>query len=201
MRLPRSLWIGALGAAFAVPAFAQGGSPVTDMMLKGRNALNDLKYGEADSLGRRVLGLGSLLTRQQQIDALQLIVAAAYPEEQGEQHTDSAIELIKQLVALGSNTSIPKEMSWPGLDSLYAFVSRAAQPAKVVLGSRIGGSVLYVDGQPQGPIQGLRVVLVPPGKTVALSIRAEACLPWDSTVTTQAGDSIRVGFRNPRCSK
>ena len=47
----------------------------------------------------------------------------------------------------------------------------------------------------------VRVVLVPPGKSLQLSIRAENCTPWDSTVTTQAADSIRIGFRNPRCSE
>lgn len=191
--------------AFAAPLSAQtqqsSGSPVTDMMIRGRNALNDLKYGEADSLARRVLALGTLLSRQQQIDALQLIAAATYPDEAAEQHTDSAIAVIRQLVGLGAAQGIPREMSHPALDSLFSFVARAAQPAKLLLGSRIGGSVLYVDGQPQGIIQGLRVVLVPPGKTLQLSIKAENCASWDSTVTTQAADSIRIGFRNPRCSK
>ena len=185
----------------ATPAHGQAGSPVTEMMIKGRNALNDLEYKKADSLAQRVLALGNLLSRQQHVDALQLIVAATFPEEPGEQRQDSTIALIKQLVGIGASKGIPREMSWPGLDSLYAFVARAAQPAKVVLGARITGSILYVDGQPQGPIQGLRAVLVPPGKSVALSIRAENCTPWDSTVTTLAGDSIRIGFRNPRCSK
>jgi hypothetical protein len=191
--------------AFAAPLSAQtqqgAGSPVTDMMIRGRNALNDLKYHEADSLARRVLALGTLLSRQQQVDALQLVVASSYPDEAAEQHTDSAISVIRQLVGLGATEGIPREMSHPALDSLFSFVARAAQPAKVVLGSRIAGSVLYVDGQPQGIIQGLRVVLVPPGKTLQLSIKAENCASWDSTVTTQAADSIRIGFRNPRCSK
>lgn len=199
--LLRLVLIIAVTLGFSRRADAQGGSPVTDMMIKGRNALNDLKYREADSLARRVLALGNLLSRQQHVDALQLIVAATFPEEPGEQHVDSAIALIKQLVGLGAAKGIPREMSWPGLDSLYAFVALAAQPAKVVLGARVAGAIIYVDGQPQGPIQGLRTVLVSPGKSVALSIRAENCTPWDSTVTTLAGDSIRIGFRNPRCSK
>jgi len=191
--------------AFAASLSAQtqqsSGSPVTDMMIRGRNALNDLKYHEADSLARRVLALGTLLSRQQQVDALQLVAASSYPDEAAEQHTDSAISVIRQLVALGATQGIPREMSHPALDSLFSFVARAAQPAKLVLGSRIAGSVLYVDGQPQGIIQGLRVVLVPPGKTMQLSIKAENCTSWDSTVTTQAADSIRIGFRNPRCSR
>ena len=199
MRLIASIFM--LACVAPLSAQTQQGSPVTEMMIRGRNALNDLKYHEADSLGRRVLALGTLLSRQQQVDALQLIAAASYPDEAAEQRQDSAIAVIRQLVALGATQGIPREMSHPGLDSLFAFVARAAQPAKLVLGSRIAGSVLYVDGQPQGVVQGLRVVLVPPGRTVQLSIRAENCASWDSTVTTQAADSIRIGFRNPRCSK
>jgi len=190
-----------LACAAPLSAQVQAGSPVTDMMIRGRNALNDLKYREADSLARRVLALGSLLSRSQTVDALQLVAAATFPDEAAEQHTDSAISVIKQLVMLGATSGIPKEMSHPALDSLFSFVARAAQPAKVVLGSRIPGAVLYVDDQPSSSIQGLRVVLVPPGKTVKLSIRAEGCAPWDSSVTTQAADSLRIGFRNPRCSK
>ena len=52
--------------ALPAPLLAQtqqsSGSPVTDMMIRGRNALNDLKYHEADSLARRVLALGTLLS-------------------------------------------------------------------------------------------------------------------------------------------
>lgn len=195
----------ALVFTIATPLSAQtqqgSGSPVTDMMIRGRNALNDLRYHEADSLARRVLALGTLLSRQQQVDALQLVAAASYPDEATEQKTDSAIAVIRVLVGLGATQGIPREMSHPALDSLFSFVARAAQPAKVVLGSRIAGSVLYVDGQPQGIIQGLRLVLVPPGKSVQLSIKAESCTAWDSTIVTQAADSIRIGFRNPRCSR
>jgi hypothetical protein len=193
--------------ASASPAAAQsqqggsGMSLITDMMIRGRNALNDLKYREADSLARRVLSLGSLLSRQQQIDALQLVAAASYPDEPTEQRADSTIATIQRLIALGATQGIPREMSHPMLDSLFTMVTRASQPAKLMLGSRIPGSVLYVDGQPQGVIQSLRVVPVPPGKEVKLSIRAEGCTPWDSSVVTQAADSIRIGFRNPRCSK
>ncbi|MEX2178397.1 MAG: hypothetical protein WD801_06785 [Gemmatimonadaceae bacterium] len=187
--------------AAPLPAQVQQGSPVTEMMIRGRNALNDLRYGEADSLARRVLALGDLLTRQQRIDALQVRAASAYPDEAGAQSTDSAIAIIRQLVALGATEGLPREMAWPGLDSLYSFVSRAAQPAKILLGARIAGAVLYVDDQPHGVIQGLRVVQVPAGRSIQLSVRAEGCASWDSTIVTLAADSIRIGFRNPRCSK
>jgi hypothetical protein len=197
-----SLKLAVLVVAVAAPLAAQtqAGSPVTDMMIKGRNAMNDLNYKQADSVARRVLALGSLLSRQQQVDALTLLTAANYPDEASEQKTDTTIGLIKVLVGLGAK-EIPRELSHPALDSLFSFVSRAAQPAKLVLGSRIPGAVLYVDDAPQGVIAGLRLVLVPPGKQVKLSIRSDNCAPWDSTITTQAADSIRIGYRNPRCSK
>src|SRR5207244_13009834 len=115
------------------------------------------------------------------VDELQLRAAASYPDEAAEQHTDSAIAVIRQLVALGATQGIPREMSHPGLDSLFSFVARAAQPAKLVLGSRIAGSVLYVDGQPQGVVQGLRGVRVPAGKTVQLSTQTGTCTAWAST--------------------
>jgi len=195
--------LAALALVLAAPVFAQTqqGSPVVDMMIRGRNALNDLRYAEADSIARRVLALGNLISKQQQIEALQLRAAAAFPDEAGSQQQDSAIAVIKQLVELGATQGFPREISWPGLDSLFSFVARAAQPARIVLGSRVAGSVVYVDGQPQGVIQGLRAVQVPPGRPVQISIRAENCTSWDSTFVTQAADSLRVGFRSPRCSK
>lgn len=195
----------ALTLAVTSPLAAQtqqsSGSPVIDMMIRGRNALNDLNYRQADSAARRVLALGTLLSRQQQIDALQLLAAASYPDEAAEQKTDSAIAVIRVLVGLGADQGLPSEISHPALDSLFSFVARAAQPAKVILGSRTPGAVLYVDDQPQGVIAGIRLVLVPPGRQVQLSIKADNCVPWDTTITTQAADSLRIGFRMPRCSK
>lgn len=188
-------------AAAPLAAQSQQGSPVTDMMIRGRNALNDLRYQEADSIARRILALGDLLTRQQQVDALQLRAAAAFPDEEGAQHQDSAIVFIRQIVQLGATQGFPREISWPGLDSLFTFVARVSQPARIVLGSRVPGSVIYVDGQPQGIIQGLRLLQVPPGREVQLSIRAENCTSWDSTVVTKAADSLRIGFRSPRCTR
>jgi hypothetical protein len=203
MRRIAVLVVALLAAAAPLSAQSQqsSGSPVTDMMVRGRNALNDLNYAQADSISRRILALGTLLSRQQQIDALQLLVASLFPDEDGQQKQDTTIQVIKTLVALGASQGMPREMSHPKLDSLYIFVARAAQPAKLVLGSRIPGAVLYIDNNPQGVLNGLRNVLVPAGKQVQLSIRADGCVPWDTAITTQSADSLRIGYRSPRCSK
>ncbi len=168
------------------------------MMVQGRNALNDLHYREADSIAKRILVLGTLLTPEQQVTAVQLRAAALYPEEAAEQHTDSAIVVIRQLLRMGT-TVVPKDMSWPGLDSLVVLVARASQPAKLILGSRIPGAILFMNDVPQGAIRSLRSVSVSPGTDVKLSIRAEKCTSWDTTVVLRASDSVRVGFRNPTC--
>ena len=190
-----------VAVAAPMSAQTQAGSPVTDMLVRGRNALDNLNYRQADSTARRILALGTLLSRQQQIDALQLLAAALFPDEDGQQQTDTTIQIIKSLVALGADKGMPPELSHPRLDSLFVFVARAAQPAKVVLGSRTPGAFLYISNESQGPINGIRTVQVPAGKQVQLSIRADGCAPWDTLITTQSADSIRIGYRTPRCTK
>src|SRR5881227_3848068 len=74
-------------ALAAVPARAQtqAGSPVKDILTKAKNALNDLKYKEADSLASRALSYGPLLSKEEQLAATQLLVAALFPEDVGDQ--------------------------------------------------------------------------------------------------------------------
>ena len=195
-----------VGAFALVPAIASGqatqaGSPgpVGELLTKAKNALNDLQYAKADTLARQVLALGSLLTLEQQIAAVQVRVVAFYPEESPARKTDSAIAVIKQMIALGGK-GIPKDMSSADLDSLVAFVQHASTPAKVVLLSRTPGAILYINDTPQGPIPTLRTVLVNPGVEVKLSIRAEKCISWDTTATFRAADSVRIGNRPLKCT-
>jgi hypothetical protein len=193
-----------IGAVTASPAIgwaqvAQAGSPVTDMLTKSKNALNDLQYARADSFARQVLALGSLLTVEQQIQALELRAAAFFPEETGPQKQDSAVVVIRQLLALGGK-GVPKDLSWAGLDSLVSLVQRASAPAKVVMASRTPGAFVFVNDQPQGPLSSLRSIPVNPGVEVRLSVRAEKCASWDTTAVFRAADSVRIGIRNLKCT-
>jgi hypothetical protein len=178
----------------------QAGSPVTELLTKARNALNDLNYAKADSLARQVLALGSLITADQQLAAVQVRLAAFYPEESAAQKMDSAVATIRQMIALGGR-NVPRDISWGGLDSLVTLVKSASIPAKVVFGSKTPGAVIYVNDTPQGTISSLRTVLVPPAVEVKLSIRAEKCATWDTTAVFRASDSVRVGIRNLKCSQ
>ena len=203
--------------AFGQPVAAQEAkSIVTDLMAKGKSAFNDLKYKQADSLGRRVLSYAALLTPQQKVDAMQLVVAATYPEEDAEQHADIAIDFIKQLLSLGAKQGIPRDLSWPGLDSLYAWVQRSAtgtnvqgaapapaapaaaaqQPAQVRLGSPTPEAFLYVNDKIVGPISTAQYWNIPGGENVKLSVKSVKCTtPWDSVVNVAPGTQLTIGRR------
>lgn len=186
------------GLSASAGAQMQAGSPVGDVLKRARNAVNDLNYKTADSLARVALGYGNLLSRDEQLTAVQIRIAALYPEDAGDQKLDSAMVLIREMIA-GGTKSLPRDLSWPGLDSVVARAVNASQPTKIVLASRGTGAVLYVNGEPQGPIQAMRMVLVPPEVPVKLSIRADKCVAWDTTITVRAADSVRIGYRNPVC--
>jgi len=78
---------------------------------------------------------------------------------------------------------------------------RAAAPVgtgTILLGTRGASALLYVDGEARGVIDRLRDWESRAG-SVRLSIRAEGCEPWDSTVVVQPGSEVRIGYRTPRC--
>ena len=206
-----------LAAVLAQPLAAQEAkSIVTDLMTKGKSAFNDLKYKQADSLGRRVLSYSVLLTPLQKVEAIQLVVAASYPEEEAEQKADVAIDFIKQLLVLSPKQGgIPRDLSWPGLDSLYAWVQRAAsgttaagvapapaapvaatQPAQVRLGSPTPEAFLYVNDKIVGPISTATYWNIPGGEPVKLTIKSTRCAtPWDSVVNVAPGTQSTIGRR------
>src|SRR5258708_4923209 len=101
------------------PALAQtqAGSPVRDILTKAKNALNDLKYKEADSLAARALSYGALLSKDEQLEATQVLVAALYPEDVGDQKLDSVHVAIKQMLALGVKLMPRRQVHGVGFDS------------------------------------------------------------------------------------
>jgi len=185
-------------AAGPARAQTQAGSPVKDLLTRAKNALNDLKYRDADSLATRALSFGPLLSKDEQLAATQVLVASLFPEDVGDQKLDSVQVAIRQMLALGA-TVMPRDLTWAGLDTLIARAVKMNEPAKLVFGSRTPAAFIYVDGQPQGAVKSLRTVLVPPGVPVKISIKADKCTSWDSTVTVRAADSVRVGYRQLSC--
>jgi serine/threonine-protein kinase len=77
--------------------------------------------------------------------------------------------------------------------------ARASGTATIKLGSRVGGTVLYVNGAARRTVEGLVDVVVPAG-TVRLSLKREGCAaPWDTTITAAAGETVRIGYRLSEC--
>lgn len=122
-----------LGSAAAGLAQVQAGSPIAaDLLEKGKRELNNFNYRTADTAAQQLLALP--LSRQQRIDALQLLVAVMYPDDPAVQQRDSAAAVIRQLVGMGVSRMVLANVSWPGLDSLYAGVV-AETPVAAVAGA------------------------------------------------------------------
>ncbi len=68
----------------------------------------------------------------------------------------------------------------------------------VVFGTRASSAVYYVGGAARGVISNLVQLKLKSGP-VRLGINAEGCTAWDTTVTVRGGETIRLGYRAPRC--
>jgi hypothetical protein len=126
MRLRIAAVVVALAAVAGLPAAAgaQQRSPIQDLLTRARNALNNLEYAQADQMGRGVLAYGSQVSREERIEALQIVVAANFPEEIPSQRRDSALTYLRQLVRLAPDRDMPRSISWRGLDSLVTQTKR-----------------------------------------------------------------------------
>lgn len=127
-------------------------SIVTGLLTRAKNALNDLKYVEADSMAKLVIALGEIVPKPQRVEALQIAAAARFPEEAKFQKPSSALDALKSIVQLGHTAPIPFDVGWVGLDSLYASVggsvqSRAEGAQAVTAADAASGPSLAETGQ------------------------------------------------------
>jgi hypothetical protein len=73
------------------------------------------------------------------------------------------------------------------------------QTGTVKLGTTTPAAFLYINGNNQGAISGIQTITVPAGGEVRLSIRAENCVPWDTSLYVGPGQQITIGRRFPKC--
>lgn len=99
-------------------------SPIDDLLLKAQQAFNDLNYLRADSIARQIITAGGRITQQQRTRALMVIAAAQFPEETGSQKKTEAIATLKQIVRMDMDAKLPQDLTWAGLDSLFAETKR-----------------------------------------------------------------------------
>ncbi len=110
--------------AHSAPLIAQQQSAMVDLVRRAHNALNDLDYANAESIGRGLLALGDDATQSDQLLAYQLLAAALYPEETFAQRPDSAANYLRMLIQIQPDAEMPRDISWPGLDSLLDVARR-----------------------------------------------------------------------------
>jgi hypothetical protein len=117
-----------LAASLVVAPLRAQTSPIVDLMVRARAALNDLHYAEADSLAATVLvAFADRLNHDQRIEALGIRAASLYPDTAGGgvQHADSAIAYLALMVRTDPTmVRMRSDLSWTGLDSLFT-VARA----------------------------------------------------------------------------
>lgn len=92
----------------------------------------------------------------------------------------------------------PANSKVEGTSSQIGLTAPQDTPAVLRLGSRISGAVLHINGD------AIRVLGTPefqsiPAGTLRLSVRADQCRSWDTTVTVPPGDTLSFGYRNPIC--
>jgi hypothetical protein len=199
MRAFRLLASLGLSITFASAARAQA-SPLDEMLTSAKKSLEVLDYRKADSISRGVLAFGSVLSKPQRVLALQILIAASYPEDKPDaRKTDTARARIKELLTVDPQ-AWDRNLTWDNLDTLRALVVRASAPGKILIGSRTPNAFLFINNQPQGLIGSLKLVELPPDTDVPLSIRAEKCVPFDTTIRIRAADSVAIGRRNLTCT-
>jgi hypothetical protein len=119
--------LGAVGLLVSSVASAQDGgdrSPVRDVIDRARAAMNDLQFARADSLAREVLAMGTRLRRTDRLEALQIVAGANYPEAMGERREAAARSAIAEMLRIDMSSTLARELSWAGLDSVYTDVAR-----------------------------------------------------------------------------
>ncbi|MDX2183759.1 MAG: protein kinase [Gemmatimonadaceae bacterium] len=87
-------------------------------------------------------------------------------------------------------------------DSTVPAVAPPSPPpalASIRIGTRDQNDVLYVNGAAQTPMSGLRTIKLPPGVPHTLSVRANGCVPWDTTITLTAGQSVPLNYKKSEC--
>ena len=99
-------------------------SPVRDVIDRARAAMNDLQFTRADSLAREVLAMGSRLRKTDRLDALQIVAGANYPEAGGDRKEAQARSAIAEMLRIDLGSTLARELTWAGLDSIYRDVAR-----------------------------------------------------------------------------
>lgn len=152
MKMKRVVAAVVCASALAGPLRAQEPVPIQELIDQANEALNGLRYTRAATIARTLLETGQEGHADVEIVALQLLAAALYPEETRMQRLESATGYLRRLVWTGPDASIPRSMSWPGLDSLLERTRRES-------------FVVYAEPEPRYLLKGLDAPMAVPVQT------------------------------------
>lgn len=137
------LWSAGAVVCFASSVAAQERSAARQMLDRGRAALGGLQYLQADTIARDILSM-AFLPRSARAEALELLAAANFPDAAAHQRAAEARSAISQLLSLDLALTIPPELSWHGLDSLYRDVLERTYAMSV--SARRENPIVGIDG-------------------------------------------------------
>lgn len=138
--------VGLLVFLLATPLAAQERDPIEALAADAQAALDRLDYAAARDIARSLLELGETSDLETEVAALQLLAAALYPEEEGQQNEAEARTVLERLVRTGPDATVPGSMSWPGLDDLLRE-------------TRMGVLALFVDAPVSTSLRGIEAEL------------------------------------------
>jgi uncharacterized caspase-like protein len=119
----------------------------TDFVKKGKGELDNFDYAAAITTWNQLLAQG--LSKQQRVDAMQLLAATLFPNDSAQQRAtrDSAVTVIRQLVTtMGIRRMVVKDVSHPALDALYASTAAAVEGGTVAIDSERDVVALVSEG-------------------------------------------------------
>jgi hypothetical protein len=121
--LKRRAWLVAVTATLLLASTVGGqqrpaGSPISDLIARLNNFVNDFQYAEAIRVGTSATALVRLMRPEQLIAFRTVMAAAYYPDDREAQDAASALRELDALVLLQPDARITPELRWRGLDSL-----------------------------------------------------------------------------------
>lgn len=110
-------------------------SPLDELILKVESDLSDLRYAEAIRRGRELFGFTQSFTPAQEVRLRSALAAAYYPDEPEFQRPDSAVAQFVSLLRAVPDATIPIEMRWSGLDSLFDVAAARTHAVRIEPGA------------------------------------------------------------------
>ncbi len=149
-RMPRPVRAACIALALVMAAVPRVGaqatpSPTDDLIARVRADVNDLRYADAIRRGREVFSFAPNMRPAQVIALRGAMAAAFYPDEVEAQQPDSALAQLTAIIQLAPDATLPVELRWSGLDSLFS-VARS-RTLSVAMRPAVTDSLTGVDGR------------------------------------------------------